>query len=250
MADFGDVVIAGGQIGATAAKSKRAARWSTGEAVKARQFASTEARAARAWAAGMSSTHHVRNVQDLRAAGLNPILSAAIGGGGGGSPGTVTAQGVAAHGDPFEVQDIEGLGRGLRRNPDERRNLKKTGEVLSATKGNLDASAAAHKAQQGEAEARTRVVDLNAVTAKIIADFHQRNPWIPKTKDVLQSIPGIPGIIPFLLGRGVRGRPGGAGTTMKKGAKPSKRRRAPSGRSGSSGNPNDPDFHGKGFGLE
>lgn len=54
------------------------------------KWAGDEAQAQREWQQGMSSTAHQREVADLRAAGLNPILSASRGGAV--TPGGATAQ--------------------------------------------------------------------------------------------------------------------------------------------------------------
>jgi hypothetical protein len=73
----GPLIAAGGQI-ISGILSRRGARDQNTSNV-------AEAEANRAWQERMSSTAHQRQVADLRAAGLNPILSATLGGAGTGT---------------------------------------------------------------------------------------------------------------------------------------------------------------------
>lgn len=67
------------------------------EAQKQREWASAEAVLSRDWQKEMSDTAHQREVQDMKKAGLNPILSA-MGGNGASTPSGAMGSGAAASG--------------------------------------------------------------------------------------------------------------------------------------------------------
>lgn len=70
--DLGDLIGFGSQ--------RRQQEFNSAEAVEQRAFASSEAEKQRAWEEQMSNTAHQREVADLKEAGLNPALSATLGG--------------------------------------------------------------------------------------------------------------------------------------------------------------------------
>lgn len=82
--------------------AERQMQYQTESDVRAMDFSSLEAAKNRDWQAYMSNTAHQREVRDLMAAGLNPVLSAS--GGNGAAVGSgATAQGFASSGASGQV---------------------------------------------------------------------------------------------------------------------------------------------------
>ena len=71
--------------------------WSSAEASTTRNFNKEEAEKQRAWETEMSNTAHQREIEDLRASGINPALTA-MGGNGASTPSGATASGSNASG--------------------------------------------------------------------------------------------------------------------------------------------------------
>lgn len=132
--------------GASAVSNRRQRDWATEEAKKNRQFQER-----------MSSTAYQRSVNDMRAAGLNPLAVYGSGGGGGAS----TPSGSVASG--VSEMDLSGATEGIYRGIStalERKRLQKDIEIAEAQKESLKESADKTKTEKELLELTRKTVDM------------------------------------------------------------------------------------------
>lgn len=132
----------------------------------------------------MSSTAHQREVDDLRKAGLNPILSA---GAGASSPG-------GAMGSMPDLSDIgtrmTSSGRDVKRMSSELQTQAENRENLRTQRSLLAKQSELMELQKIEQVAKNILADANAQSAKRVNDFKSENPRFWATTEAIAPLVG------------------------------------------------------------
>lgn len=126
--------------------------WQADQTAKANAFNANEAQKSRDWQSYMSNTAHQREVADLRAAGLNPVLSA-MGGNGASVTSGATASAVGAGSGATGSTDTSANG------------------AIASILGNVLNNIFSLQMQQNTAKVQEAIADKNAAVSQIVANI-------------------------------------------------------------------------------